>query len=108
MSNPAALVVLHSISKLYATKRFRWEAERVIASSYGKERDFRVQVGALTGFGHLVRCLEHLTTRPYAFVIRGEPLPATNLECTRRLLHDGPETGEVATFAEEPRHWFAV
>jgi hypothetical protein len=110
MSAPAELVVLHSVNKLFATKRFRWHPKdrRVIKSSYGQEKHFRVQVGAIAGFDHLARCLEHLTRRPYAFVIRGAPLPSTDCERARRLLHDDPETGEPATFVAAPRHWFAV
>jgi hypothetical protein len=110
MSSPAALVVLHSVNKLFATKQFRWHPKerRIIETSYGREKHFRIQVGELSGFGHLAKCLDHLTHRPYAFVIRGEPLPSTDHERARRLLHDDPETGDAATFAEAGRHWFAV
>jgi hypothetical protein len=110
VSTPAELVVLHSVNRLLATKRFCWHPKdrRVVKSAYGQEKHFRIQVGELAGFDHLARCLDHLTRRHHAFVIRGDPLPSTDRERARRLLHDDPDTGDPATFAEAPRHWFAV
>jgi hypothetical protein len=81
---------------------------KLIKSSYGRESHFRVKQVELRGFDHLSACLDKLTQRPNAFVIRGEPLPGTDLSNTRRLLYPDPETGEVATFAAAARHWFAV
>jgi hypothetical protein len=69
---------------------------------------FRVQQVDLSGFDHLCRCLDRLTRRPFAFVIRGEPLPDTDLNKTRRLAHTDPKTGEAAAFTEAARSWFAV
>ena len=104
------LTVLTSVSRLYATKRIRQHVKtgRLIKSPYGLETHFQVQIVELTGFGHLCGCLGRLTERPFSFVIRGEPLPAIDLNNARRLLHPDPETGECATFAEAPRRWFAV
>jgi hypothetical protein len=104
------LTVLFSISNLYATKRIRLhrKTEKVIKTDYGRETHFRVTQVDLNGFGHLCKCLDRLTQRPLAFVIRGEPLPGTDLNKTRRLVHPDPETGELATFAEAERSWFAV
>ena len=106
----ARFTVLFSISNLYATKRIRRHRKtgRVIKTDYGRETHFRVQQVDLSGFDHLCKCLDTLTQRPFAFVIRGAPLPDTNLNKTRRLVHPDPETGEIATFAEAERSWFAI
>jgi hypothetical protein len=106
----ARLVVLFSVSGLYATKRIRQHRKtgKIIKTDYAREKHFRVQQVDLNGFGHLCKCLDRLTQRPFAFVIRGAPLPDTDLDKTRRLAHPDPETGEIATFAEAERSWFAV
>jgi hypothetical protein len=104
------LTVLTSVSDLYATKRIRSDRKtgKVIKTSYGCESHFRVTQVDLTDFDHLCRCLDTLRQRPFAFVIRGEPLPGIDRNKTRRLLHPDPETGEAATFTAAARHWFAV
>jgi len=104
------LTVLASASELYATKRIRQHRKtgRVIKTGYGQEKHFRVRQIEITGFGHLCQCLDTLTNRPFAFVIRGEPLPETDVNRTRRLAHQDEETGDKAAFAEATRHWFAV
>jgi hypothetical protein len=104
------LTVLFSTSNVYATKRIRQHRKtgRVIKTGYGCETHFRVKQVDLNGFDHLCKCLDRLTQCPFAFVIRGEPLPGTDFKKTRRLFHPDPATGEVATFAEAQRNWFAV
>jgi hypothetical protein len=104
------LTVLFSISNLYATKRIRQDRKtgKVIKTPYGCETHFRVHQVDLRGFDHLCKCLDTLTERPCAFVIRGEPLPDIDRDKTRRLFHPDPATGEVATFASAVRSWFAV
>jgi hypothetical protein len=103
------LTVLTSVSRLYATKRIRQHRKtgKVIKTPYGCETHFRVKQVDLSGFDHLCKCLDALTQRPFAFVIRGEPLSDTDLNKTRRLAHSDPETGEAAAFAEHKRSWFA-
>ncbi len=49
--------------------------------------------------------LASLTKLPFAFPIRGAPLPGINRHHSRRLLH--PHEGDPATFQEVPR-WFLV
>jgi hypothetical protein len=106
----ASLTALFSVSNMYATKRIRQHRKtgKVIKTDYGCEKYFRVKQVGLTGFDHLCKCLDTLTQRPFAFVIRGEPLPDTDLNKTRRLARSDPETGETATFVETARSWFAV
>jgi hypothetical protein len=106
----ARLTILTSVAGLYATKRVRQDRKtsKIVKTDYGREKHFRVQVVDLTSFTHLCRCLDRLTRRPFAFVIRGEPLPGIDLQNARRLLHEDPETAEAATFVEAPRSWFAV
>jgi hypothetical protein len=103
-------VVLTSVASLYATKRIRQHRKtgKVIKTDYGRETHFRVTQVDLNGFDHLCKCLDRLTQRPFAFVIRGDPLPDTDLNKTRRLAHPDPETGEAATFAAAERSWFAA
>jgi hypothetical protein len=106
----ARLTVLTSVSGLYATKRIRQDHKtgRIVKTDYGREKHFRVQTVELSSFAHLCRCLDRLTQRTLAFVVRGEPLPGVDMQKARRLLHDDPETGEAATFSEAPRQWFAA
>ena len=89
------LTVLTSVSKLYATKRIRQHRKtgKLIKTGYGHETHFRVSQIEVTGFGHLCRCLDALTQRPFSLVIRGEPLPETDLNNTRRVSHADAEKG---------------
>jgi hypothetical protein len=104
------LTVLSSVSGMYATKRIRRERKtgKIVKTPYGCETHFRVKQVDLSGFDHLCKCLDTLTQRPFAFVVRGEPLPDTDLVKTRRLLHPDPETGDPATFTASARLWFGV
>jgi hypothetical protein len=104
------MTVLFSVSRMYATKRIGMhrKTRKIIKTPYGRETHFQVKQIALGGFEHMCQCLDILAQRPFAFVIRGAPLPGTTLEKTRRLVHDDPETGEAATFTAAPRHWFAI
>lgn len=106
----SSMFVLFSISNLYATKRIRQDRKtgKVIKTPYGHESHFRVTRVDLNGFAHLCKCLDTLTERPFAFVVRGEPLADTDLNKTRRLVHPDPETGEPPTFAAAERSWFAT
>ena len=108
-ASPHALVILTSVSKLYATKRIRLNLKRqIVKSNYGRETHFSVQSLELTGFAHMCRALDRLTGRRYSFVVRGQPRLGIDLENARRLLHPDPETGAAATFVAAPRRWFAV
>jgi hypothetical protein len=106
----ALLPVLFSVSNLYATKRIRLHRKtgQLIKTDYGREKHFRIQQVDLNGFDHMCKCLDRLTRRPFAFVIRGAPLPGIDLDNTRRLAHNDPETGEAAAFATHERSWFAA
>jgi hypothetical protein len=106
----ARLTVLTSISELYATKRIRRDRKtgKIIKTNYGSETWFRVRQVNLSGFEHLCRCLDALTGRPFSLVIRGEPLPETDLNHTRRLNHAHPDKGYPPAFAETARQWFPI
>lgn len=105
-----AMTVLASVSHLLMTKRIRRDTKtgKLIKSQYPNEKFFRVGKVGLAGFSDLARALAKLSGVRHSFVIRGAPLAETNREKTRRLIHDDPETGERASFAEASRHWFAV
>ena len=109
-SRPGDITVLYSVNKLLMTKRVRRDNKsgKLIKSPYGHEKFFRVRTISLAGFSDLAANLAILTGERYAFVVRGEPIAETNREKARRLVYDDPETGDRATFAEAPRHWFAV
>jgi hypothetical protein len=64
-------------------------------------RAARVPVGGLADLAHK---LDRIAAHPRCFVIRGEPLPGTNLGRCRRLLHE-QEDGTQPTFREVPRRW---
>jgi hypothetical protein len=107
---PEDMTVLCSVNRLLMTKNISLHRKtgKVIKSAYGNEKHFSVRAVALDGFASMAAALATLVEQRYAFVIRGEPLPGTNRSHCRRLLHDDPETGEPATFAEAARPWFAV
>jgi putative DNA primase/helicase len=101
------LTVLTS-SGIYATKRIRrTKAGEIKNRSYGNAAHFRVEITPVDDFAGLCTVLTELAGHSYSFVIRGTPLPHTNLAHTRRLLHPDRKTKEPATFEAAPRHWFA-
>jgi hypothetical protein len=104
------LSVLTSVSELYATKRIRRDrkTDRIIKTNFSNETWFRCRQVELSGFGHLCRILDALTSRSFSLVIRGEPLPKTDLNRTRKVNHADAQKGYPAAFAEAARHWFAV
>jgi len=104
------LIVLSSISNLVMTKQIRRAAKtgKLIKSPYPGEKFFRVDKVGLACFSDLASALGKLAGTRHAFVVRGEPLPETNRAKTRKLVHDDPETGDRASFAEAARHWFAI
>ena len=106
----ARLTVLTSTSELYMTKRVRRHRKtgKIVKTPYANETYFRVTQIELRGFEHLCRCLDVLTSRSFSFVIRGEPLPDTDLNHTRRVSHANAEKGYLAAFIEAARLWFAV
>jgi hypothetical protein len=110
MTVPNRLTVLRSISGMHATNRIRRarKTDKITITSYGRETHFQVKQVDLSGFDHLCRCLDTLTQRPFAFVIRAAPLHDADLAKTRRLLHADPETGDPATFAAAARNWFTA
>jgi hypothetical protein len=109
-SRPGDMVALCSVSGLLMTKTIslRRKTGEIVKSGYGNEKHFSVRTVRLNSFAEMVSALRWLCARSRTFVIRGAPLPTANLRKCRRLVHDDPETGDVATFAEAPRHWFAV
>jgi hypothetical protein len=104
------LVVLHSVNGRHATKRIvrHPKTGKITNRSYDKEHHFRVDTIAVDGFANLRAALDHLTEQPFAFVIRGAPVPGANLKYCRRLLHPDRKNDEPATFATAARHWFAI
>jgi hypothetical protein len=104
------LTVLTSVSGKHAAKQFSLNRKtgELKNRSYGSEKFFSVETIALSGIADLAQTLARLTAQRFAFVVRGELLPAANPKHTRRLLRRDPRTGDEATFKPAPRHWFAV
>jgi hypothetical protein len=107
---PEDMTVLCSVNRLLMTKNISLHRKtgKVIKSAYGNEKHFSVRTVELAGFTDLAARLTTMTAQRHAFVVRGEPLPDTNREKTRRLLHPDLETGEAATFMGAARTWFAI
>jgi hypothetical protein len=113
MSAPLdSLTVLRSVHNKHAAKQFtfvkgkRGEPDRIANKSYGKESHFRVERVSVGGFAELNAALDRLAADPFAFLIRDEPLPHTNLNHTRRWAR--PHGNEPATFAPMLRRWLPV
>src|SRR5262249_18083485 len=103
------LIVLHSIGQRYATKRItRAEDGKIDARGYDEAKYFSVETIAVASLNELGVVLTRLTTQPFAFIIRAEPLPDIDRNHARRLLHRDPETGDEPTFEAAARYWFAV
>jgi hypothetical protein len=102
------LPILHSVDGKFATKRFNRHPKtgKLRNRSYDKAYVFRVELRPVASFDELAAALDALSRQPHAFVIRGEPLPGTNLHYTKRRFR--PHGGEPATFSEAPRRWFAA
>ena len=114
MTNGDTIVVLRSVNKLHATKQFTFipgkkgKPDQIRNKSYGNEKFFSVDEIPIANAAALHHVLEHLTRDPFAFIIRGAPLPGINRHYTRRLLHKDPKTGEDPNFAPQPRRWLTV
>lgn len=98
-----SLTVLYSIGERYATKRLRLTKDgKVRKRPYDEAKHFRVSIIVIAYFAALCPALERLTREPFAFVIRGAPLPGINFRHTRRLVHRDRKTGAEPTFAALP------
>ena len=104
------LTILHSVHQRHAAKRFfrNQKTGKITIRSYDRESHFRVESVEVDDFVGLCAMLDRLAASPFAFMIRGEPLPGINPKHTRRLLHPDKKTGDAATFAAAPRRWLAV
>jgi hypothetical protein len=107
-----SITVLHSVHKKHAAKQFTFipgkkgNPDKIQNKSYGKESHFRVEQIPVIDFAELNAALERLDADPFAFIIRDEPLPHTNLNHTRRWAR--PHGNEPATFAPTPRQWLPI
>jgi hypothetical protein len=72
---------------------------------YDAGRFFSVRIVPVTSIFNLAERLDEVRRDGQSFVIRGEPLPTTNLARTRRLLHLDKKTGDEPTFREVSRSW---
>jgi hypothetical protein len=102
------LPILHSVDGKFATKRFSRHPKtgKLRNKSYDNAYHFRVELRPVDSFDDLAAALEYLARQPHAFVIRGAPLPDTNLHYTKRRFR--PHGGEPATFGAAARRWFAT
>jgi hypothetical protein len=102
------LTILHSVDGKFATKRFSRHPKtgKLRNRSYDKAYQFRVELRPVKSIDELYAALDDLSRQPQAFVIRGEPLPNTNLHYTKRRFR--ARDNEPATFGEAARRWLAV
>jgi hypothetical protein len=104
-----SLTVLISTNKKHAGKQFRLDKGGAIKNrSYGLETHFRVEGLAVDSIRSLGRALERVSRNPFAFIVRGEPLPDIDRKRARRLLRPDKKTGEPATFVEAARRWVLI
>lgn len=90
-----------------ATKLIRRCTTGIVVDGFDAGAWFAVEVIPVDGLASLVDALDGTTADPRALVIRGEPLPETNRERCRRLLHE-QEDGTPPTFADTPRRWLLL
>jgi putative DNA primase/helicase len=103
------LHLLHSVSRKHAAKQFSIGKDGTIKNrSYGSEEFFKIECVPLAGFNDLAGALTRLTSQPFTFVVRGEPLPGVNWKHARRLLHRRSKTGDEPTFKPAARHWVPI
>ena len=101
------LTVLTSVDKKHAGKQFRLGKDGKIRNQgYGLETHFRVDNIRVDGISALARALERVSRNRFAFIVRGELLPGCDPKRTLRRSIAKKTTGEPATFAARPRHWF--
>ncbi len=82
-----------------ATKKWKLRADdKLECTDYKSGKWFSVDVKRVSSIGNLADRLQNIEADPGTFVIRGEPLPDTNLERTRRL--SKPKKDHTAAFGE--------
>jgi hypothetical protein len=94
-----------------ATKTIRMVDGELAITPYDKAAWFRVDQVPVQDLVTLGRALADFERRPRAFVIRGAPLPTTNLSRCRRLIYPQvEEDGELVpeTFEAAARRWLAL
>jgi hypothetical protein len=101
------LVVLHSVNRKHAGKRFWLDKKtgKIKSSSYGHETHFRVEEAVVSDIKSLARALERVSRNPFAFVVRGQLLPGFDPKKTLRRCIPNKKTGEPATFEAVARRW---
>jgi hypothetical protein len=88
------LTVLTSVSGKFAAKQFSPKHGGGIQNrSYGSETYFAVESVPVGDIRELGCALEQVAHNPFAFVVRGEPLPSINRKYTRRLVARRQENG---------------
>jgi hypothetical protein len=104
------IVILHSVHKKHAAKQFTRIVDRKTGEvkiknrSYANENRFRVECIRLGSVDDFAATLDRLIGEPFAFVIRGAPLPCINLDNSPRWKR--PHGGQPATFGETSHFWF--
>lgn len=102
------LTVLTTLYGETATKRItRGRDGAWVIEPYGSARHYRVDLVGVDDLVSLGRALARLERAPHSFVIRGQPLPGTNLSRCRRLKYERPD-GARATFGPTARRWLGI
>jgi hypothetical protein len=104
--DPLALTVLTTRGPL-ATKRVERTPDGIVIHGYDRARRFGAAAVEVDGLEGLAALLGRLDREQRRLVIRAAPLPGTDPQDCRRLLHADRATGDPACFEDVPRAWVA-
>src|SRR4051812_41705105 len=98
-----AVTIMRCARHRRATKLVRGLPDGTVdVAGYDAGKHFSVTVHPIAGPLDLAAVLDHASTDPRAFAVRGEPLSGIDAHRCRRLLYRH-EDGTPATFREVPR-----
>ncbi len=106
-----AITVLRSVDGAIMTKVITGRKDGFSVRAYDRGYEFAIEQIIVGGIVELGQALTRLEADPHACVIRGRPLPGTDLSRARRLVHDQIEDDSSitpATFEPAARAWIAL
>ena len=105
MSESYGFTALTTFGGILATKKFKADplTGGIATEPYGKAKHFGIREVDFTGIDDFHGKLQLLLGDKHRFIVRGHPLPGTDL--SRALRRLGPEPDEPATFGPCPRAW---
>lgn len=105
----ADLVTVLTTRRVLATKALGLvDSVPTVVESYGNAKRCRVERVPVQTLDEMLALRQRLLMASCSFIIRGEPLPDTDLGSCRRLLYADRETGDPATFRPAAPRWLDV